>query len=166
MCGYVWGKSSERIEIPIQNQKERQTYFGAVDYLRKEFIVKEYSAGNGENTIDFIKYLQSLRGESRIAIFWDGAKYHSSAEVKDFLALQNDGLEKSKWKVCCEKLAPNAPEQNPVEDIWLQAKNFLRKFWILCKSFKVSKWLFAFFTNFQKFDFPKLSEYEPCSGFK
>ncbi|NES25334.1 MAG: IS630 family transposase [Symploca sp. SIO3E6] len=161
VCGYVWGKSNERIEIPILNQKERTTYFGAVDYLTKEFIVKEYSAGNGEHTIDFIKYLQSLRKKSRIVIFWDGAKYHSSAEVKKFLTLQNEGLEKSEWKVYCEKLAPNAPEQNPVEDIWLQAKNFLRKFWMLCKSFQIVKFLFTFFTHLQKFDFPKLREYEP-----
>lgn len=152
--------------MPIQNQKERQTYFGAIDYFSKEFIVKEYSAGNGENTIDFIKYLQNLREESRIAIFWDGARYHSSAEVKDFLASQNDGLEKSEWKVHCEKLAPNAPEQNPVEDIWLQAKNFLRKFWILSKNFKIARWLFGFFLDFQKFNFPKLKEYEVCPDLK
>jgi hypothetical protein len=55
-----------------------------------------------------------------------------------------------------------ALEQNPVEDVWLQAKNFLRKYWHLCKSFSVIKWLFKFFTHHQKFDFPKLHQYAPC----
>ena len=64
----------------------------------------------------------------------------------------------------CQKLAPNAPEQNPVEDIWLQGKNLLRKFWVLCKSFKVVRFLFIFFTHLQKFDFPKLHEYEPATS--
>jgi len=27
--------------------------------------------------------------------------------------------EKSEWLIRCELFAPNAPEQNPVEDIWL-----------------------------------------------
>jgi putative transposase len=26
MCGYVWGKKNERVEAPIVNEKERQTY--------------------------------------------------------------------------------------------------------------------------------------------
>jgi transposase len=38
-------------------------------------------------------------------------------------------------------LAPNAPQQNPVEDIWLPAKNFLRNYWYLCRSFKIVKFL-------------------------
>ncbi len=32
--GYVWGKRNEKVEVPIVNQKERQTYYGAVDYWR------------------------------------------------------------------------------------------------------------------------------------
>jgi hypothetical protein len=31
ICGYVWGKKKERVEVPIVNEKERQTYFGAVN---------------------------------------------------------------------------------------------------------------------------------------
>nr|ACG63860.1 unknown [Planktothrix rubescens] len=53
----------------------------------------------------------------------------------------------------------NAPQQNPVEDIWLQAKNFLRKYWYLCRSFKIIKFLFEFFTKEHKFDFPKIHQY-------
>ena len=163
VCGYVWGRTDIRIEIPVKNEKDRQTYFGALDYQTKEFIVREYPAGNGKNTVDFIKDLQNQRPGQRIALIWDGASYHKSDEVKDFLATVNDGYETVQWRVTCILFAPNAPEQNPVEDVWLQAKNFLRKFWHLCKSFPVVKWLFKFFTNEQKFDFPKLEQYTPCS---
>lgn len=58
VCGYVWGKTNIRIEVPIQNEKERQTYFGGLNYQTKEFIIGEYSAGNSENTVAFIKDLQ------------------------------------------------------------------------------------------------------------
>jgi putative transposase len=163
VCGYVWGKTDIRIEIPIKNIKDRQTYFGALDYKTQEFIIREYPAGNSENTIEFIKSLQTQRPGQKIALIWDGASYHKSDQMKEFLASVNENNEPKQWLIPCIVFAPNAPEQNPVEDVWLQAKNFLRKFWNLCKSFPVVKWLFKFFTNHQKFDFPKLHQYAPCS---
>lgn len=59
ICGYVWGKTNIRIEIPIKNIKDRQTYFGALDYQTKEFIVQEYPVGNSSSPIEFIKHLRS-----------------------------------------------------------------------------------------------------------
>ncbi len=128
VCGYVWGKTDSCIEIPIKNLKDRQTYFGALDYQTQEFIVQEHPAGNSASTLEFIKYLISLRPDSRIALIWDGVSYHRSQEVKQFLASVNQGCEPERWPITCIRFAPNAPEQNPVEDVWLQAKNFLRKF--------------------------------------
>ena len=46
VCGYVWGKKNKRREVPMTNQRERQTYFGALNYQTKEFFVREYEAGN------------------------------------------------------------------------------------------------------------------------
>jgi transposase len=63
------------------------------------------------------------------------------------------------WLVTCIKFALNAPEQNPVEDIWLQAKTFIRQFYHLCDSFKMVKWLFKFFAEGQVFNFLKLNLY-------
>lgn len=160
MIGYVWGKTNMRIEIPIKNEKERQTYYGALDYKTKEFIVKAYPAGNTENTINFIKYLQKQRPGNKLALIWDGATYHCSQGFREFLGKLNDELEEENRLINCIKFAPNGPEQNPVEDIWLQAKNFVRKYYDLCDSFKMVKWLFEFFTNGQIFDFPKIYEYD------
>jgi len=163
VCGYVWGQTNTRIEIPIKNIKDRQTYFGALDYQTQEFIVQEYPCGNSSNTIKFIENLQAQRPGQKIALIWDGAGYHKSDEVKEFLASVNDNHKPEQWPITCIIFAPNAPAQNPVEDVWLQAKNFLRKFWPLCKTFSAVKWLFKFETNHQKFDFPKLHQYAPCS---
>ncbi|MGL6281926.1 MAG: IS630 family transposase, partial [Microcoleaceae cyanobacterium] len=160
MIGYVWGKTNMRIEIAIKNEKERQTYYGALDYKTKEFIVKAYPAGNTENTINFIKYLQKQRPGNKLALIWDGATYHCSQGFREFLGKLNDELEEENRLINCIKFAPNGPEQNPVEDIWLQAKNFVRKYYDLCNSFKMVKWLFEFFTNGQIFDFPKIYEYD------
>jgi putative transposase len=159
LLGYVWGRTDKRIEVPIKNEKERQTYYGALDYQTKEFIVKEYQSGNTENTIDFIEYLQKQRPGKKIAIFWDGATYHDSKQFREYLRTINQDLSEKNWLINCTKFAPNAPEQNPVEDIWLQVKTFIRKFYHLCSSFKIVKWLFKFFADGQIFDFPKIFQY-------
>ena len=79
--------------------------------------------------------------------------------MRDYLGKVNQNLEKSEWLIICELFAPSAPEQNPVEDIWLQGKIFLRKHWYLCRSFPLIKKLFMLVTHCQIFNFPKLNMY-------
>ena len=54
---------------PIKNEKSRQTYYGGLDDLTKEFILKEYQTANTENPIDFINYLQKKRPGKKVAKF-------------------------------------------------------------------------------------------------
>jgi hypothetical protein len=35
VCRYVWGKTNKTIEVPMTNQRERPTYFGAINYQNK-----------------------------------------------------------------------------------------------------------------------------------
>ncbi len=55
--GYVWGKTDQEVTVPVVNERDKQTYYGAVDYLDREFLLKVYQAGNSENTIDYLQYL-------------------------------------------------------------------------------------------------------------
>ncbi len=68
--------------------------------------------------------------------------YHRPKVVQEFLGQLNGGLLAEAWKTTCIRLAPNAPEQNLVEDIWLQAKQFIRKYARLCRRFGSVKFLF------------------------
>lgn len=164
LSGYGWSRRNKRVDVEVKSTRERQTYYGAFDYLTKTFVLHEYSAGNGENTIAFLQYLQSLYADSkRLIVIWDGALYHRSAEMKQFLAQVNESLPPEDWKITCIRLAPNAPEQNPVEDIWLQGKQLLRKFSRLCRTFKAVKVLFELFLHYQTFIFPKAFMYGYCS---
>ena len=69
------------------------------------------------------------------------------------------GKTEEEWLIRCIRLAPNAPEQNPIEDVWLQGKEMVRKYWNLCHNFKIVKWVFSWTINQGLFDFPKLSMY-------
>ena len=164
ICGYGWSRRNQRVDVEVKSTKERQTYYGALDYLTKSFVVHEYSAGNEDNTIAFLKYLQSCYEKStRLILIWDGASYHRSAKLREFLAQLNSELPEDEWKITCVRLAPNAPQQNPVEDIWLQAKQFVRKYARLSEKFKSVKLLFRLFTHLQTFAFPKAFMYGYCS---
>lgn len=159
LCGYVWGKTDKRIEVPIVNERERQTYYGAVNFYTQQCLIQSAEAGNSEGTIAFLKYLLSQCPQSRIALIWDGATYHRSREIRAYLETVNQGLAQSNWKITCIRFAPNDPKQNPIEDIWLQAKRMIREYYHLCKSFSAVKVLFELATHRQTFDFPKLFTY-------
>ena len=103
--------------------------------------------------------LQSLHPNKQLVLIWDGASYHRSEQMQQYLASLNQQRVTKDWRITCHRLAPNAPEQNPVEDIWLQAKRWIREWYHLCKSFTAVKFLFEFATHQQVFNFPKLSMY-------
>ena len=157
--GYVWGKRGKPVGVQVVNEKERQTYYGVINYATHEFIVDPYDAGNGVNTVEFIKYLRCKYAPSRIFLIWDGASYHKFSETRDYLAAINSNLDEEDWPVTCILFAPNAPEQNPVEDIWLKGKNFIRKNFTGCKTFSDVKSLFENFLDGAIFNFPKLNMY-------
>ena len=163
IIGEIWGLSKKRVEIPIKNYRDRQTYYGALNLFEPEFILEAYPTGNGECTIDFLKHLQLINTEQRILIIWDGASYHRGKEMKDFLAQQNDGLEREEWKITCELFAPYAPEENPVEAVWLQLKSLLRRFYRFGKNFKIINQLFQIFSKYQLFNFPDLDKFDAFS---
>lgn len=74
------------------------------------------------------------------------------------------GLSVQEWNMTCIRLAPNSPEQNPVEDVWLQAEQFIRKYARFCKKFEAVKFLFQLVTHCQIFAFPKVFMYGYCSS--
>jgi putative transposase len=159
VCGYVWGRRDERIEVPIVNERCKQTYYGAVDICTRQCLTQAAEAGNSEGTIAFLDHLLKQAPASRMAVIWDGATYHRSQEVRAYLQSLNHGLDESAWKLTCLRFAPNDPTQNPIEDIWLQAKRWIRECYHLCQSFKAVKVLFELVTHRQTFNFPKLFSY-------
>ena len=159
VTGYVWGRTDQEITVPVVNEREKQTYYGAVDYLERKLLLKAYDKGNSENTIDYLQYLLTESDNQRLLIFWDGATYHRSKEIQSFLDELNQGLSPEQWKIHCVRFAPNCPEQNPIEDIWLQAKTWVRRFCALIPSFSHLKWMFEWFIRHTTFDFPTLGMY-------
>lgn len=163
ICGYLWNLIKTPRKIPLLNPKERQTYYGALNLTKPEFILEAYQSGNGEYTVDFIKKLRAKNKLAKLLLIWDGVSYHRGQEMQQFLAEQNQGLSPNEWRVTCELFAPYAPEENPVEAIWLQLKTLLRRFYRFGKDFSTVKRLFQMFANLKLFNFPNLEKYDAFS---
>lgn len=166
LTGYVWGKTDQEIAVEVINERDKQTYYGAVDYLNGKLLLKAYNAGNSENTIDYLRYLLDQSPNQQLLLFWDGASYHRSHVVQGFLGEVNEGLPPEQWKIHCVRFAPNCPSQNPIEDIWLQAKTWVRRFCALIPSFSHLKWMFEWFIRYTTFDFGTLQMYGAFSEIK
>jgi transposase len=78
-----------------------------------------------------------------------------------FLAPETADLAEADWKVTCLRFAPNAPEQNPTEDVGLKGKTHLRKRFALNKTFAQVTCGFSTFLNTLRFTSTKLSWYWP-----
>jgi len=60
----------------------------------------------------------------------------------------------------CYHPCQGTQEENPVEGIRLQVKNFIRRFYYKCKNFKIVKHLFQFFFELKLFNSPNLEKYD------
>lgn len=67
--------------------------------------------------------------------------------MQQFLQKENQNLDSEDWRVTCCLFAPYAPQENPVEAIWLQLKTLLRRFYRFGKSFAIVKRLFQLFVH-------------------
>ncbi len=159
--GMVWGKRNAPIAVPMTNERQRQTYYGAVNLFTRAVHLQEGAAGDGENTVAYIQWCQRRYPGKKLLFLWDGASYHRSTEVQEFLARTHAGLGEEQGKVTCLLFAPNAPEQNPTEDLWLKGKTHLRKNFAVNKTFAHVKHYFAAFLRSLGFDSVKLSWYWP-----
>jgi transposase len=143
----------------MTNERQRQTYYGAVNLLTGAVHLQEFGAGNGENTVAYLQWCQSLYPGKPLLYLWDGASYHRGTEMQEFLARENAGLAEAEWAVTCVPFAPNAPEQNPVEDLWLKGKNYLRKQFAVNKTFAQVRHCFREFLQGLHFESAKFSWY-------
>jgi len=160
VCGYAWGPRDKRVTIPVVNARERQTYYGAINPVSGEITAIVADCGNGYWTQLFVGYLREHYPGKRLLICWDGASYHRGQEMQDYLEAINFGRKREEWLVRCIQFAPHAPEQNPIEDVWNQAKAFLRKNWYQCdNTFASVKRLFEQAIEMLTFSFAKLHMY-------
>lgn len=83
--------------------------------------------------------------------------------MREYLEAANFGRSRQDWAITCIQFAPYAPEQNPIEEVWHQAKTFVRKNWHQCdETFSSVARLFQQALETLEFNFAKLHMYSKC----
>lgn len=160
VCGYGWGKTSERLIAPVGNQKVRQSYFGALNGKTGALFLTPADKADSVATVAFLDKLREHYCNKKLWVIWDNASYHSSQLVKDYLQQVNQELPQEQWPLTLIGLATNAPEQNPIEDVWLQGKTQIRRQTGL-KTFSQVKNYFADTITENTYNFEKFKWYFP-----
>jgi len=88
----------------------------------QEFIVIPYSAREWGMHGIFMKALKTLYPDKKLIMIWIERAIISAKRFGLFESSEPRIEERMERDV--SEFAPNAPDQNPVEDVWLQGKNF------------------------------------------
>ena len=161
VCGYAWGPRSQKITVPLLNQRQRQTFYGAVEFLGGRSHIHMADAGNSQNTQAYLEWLMELYPGKKLLLLWDGATYHRDQSLREFLERINGDLPPEKWRITLCRFAPNAPDQNPMEDVWLAAKNYLRRNFAFHETFAQVKQGFLHFLHSFQLNSAKFDWYNP-----
>ena len=84
VCGMVWGKRNTPIVVPLTNERQRQTYYGALNLLTKTVHLQERAVGDGKSTVAYLDWCQTLYPDKQLFLLWDGASYHRGPRCKGF----------------------------------------------------------------------------------
>lgn len=133
--GYAWGPRGERLALPIENIRKKQTYYGAVNLLNGRTSLFPADTANGANTVAFLQWLRWRHQCRPIIGLWDRARYHWCDEVKTYLRSLNGERPESERAIHLIPFATYAPEQNPIEDVWLAGKRHVRRQWDRLETF-------------------------------
>jgi transposase len=158
--GYGWAPSDQRVTVLVQDNHDRQTYFGALNMLTGSFVLADYPTANGDTTVAFLHKLRRQHPEKQILVLWDNASYHHKGDVVEFFADVNAFLVPDEWKVTAVRFAPYASEQNPVEHVWQIGKQYVRERFRSLRTFSEIKAAFEHIKN-KAFTFADLSMYFP-----
>ena len=52
------GQEERADRVPLVNERQKQTYYGALNFYTQKFLVKAYEKGNSQSTIAFLQYLR------------------------------------------------------------------------------------------------------------
>lgn len=124
--GTTWAKKGQ---TPCVKQGCRYKHLSAISAISPQgelFYQIKYTSFTGEMIVKFLKDLLVFFNQ-KLLIIWDGAKIHADANVKEFLAKENND------RIFLAKIPPYSPELNADEQVWQTLKDDMLKN-VICKT--------------------------------
>lgn len=113
--GYTWALKGQQPLVPTNGNRKNLKVFGMIDYFSGKFISQLIEGKlNGKSYITFLRKVLRESSE-KVIVIQDGARYHTSKEVKSF-------IDENKSRLSAFKLPSYSPEYNPIEQVWRKIK--------------------------------------------
>ena len=110
----VWYRRGEEPVIEAKRKGESANFYGALNMKTGKCVALETKKQNSQITVEFLKKLLKIYQNKKIFLIWDGAGWHKSKEIRQFLSETNQG----KTKLELFSFPPYSPELNPQEHVW------------------------------------------------
>lgn len=110
----IWYKRGEEPIIEAKRKGESQNFYGVLNMKTGKCTAMAVDKQDSKITIKFLKKLLKIYQSRKIFLIWDGASWHKSKEIREFLSETNKG----KTKIELFNFPPYTPEFNPQEHVW------------------------------------------------
>jgi transposase len=112
---YTWARRGQQPEVPTSGKRKGYKVFGAIDYVSGRLFFQGIEGRF--NSAGYHVFLQMLMAQTTAHLFLihDGARYHTSAATKAFLAAHHD-------RITEHPFPSYSPDYNPIEYLWKKTK--------------------------------------------
>ena len=112
---YTWAKKGKQPVVKTSGKRKGYKVMGLIDYFTGRFFCKGYEGRlNSESYTTFLKVVLR-RTKKHIILIQDGARYHTSAAMKEF-------FKKHSYRITVYQLPSYSPDYNPIEKLWKKIK--------------------------------------------
>lgn len=114
----AWLTRGERTVVKVNRTREAQSFIGFLN--QKSFACETYRMAwqNQEEVLKAFDAFLKKHPQKNLCVVWDNASFHKGAQIKQ--ALAEGGLLE---RVHLIAMPPYAPDENPIEKVWKDAKN-------------------------------------------
>jgi transposase len=113
----AWLKKGERTIVKVNRKRDHQNYIGLLNQKTYACHLYEMPWQNQEEVIEALKKIKTEYPGKRICLVWDNAAFHKGkllrSELSKGKSLENFHL---------INFPPYAPDKNPIEHVWEDAK--------------------------------------------
>ena len=78
------GRVARPSRCPLETQSNVKPTMARSTSSPGQTHLKEFDAGNGENTLAYLQWLRKQHEGKRLLVLWDGASYHRDRRVQEF----------------------------------------------------------------------------------
>jgi transposase len=112
---YTWAKKGKQPVVKTSGKRKGYKVMGLIDYFTGRFFCKGYEGRL--NSDSYATYLKEVlrRTRKHIILIQDGARYHTSAAMKEFFGKYSD-------RITAYQLPSYSPDYNPIEKLWKKIK--------------------------------------------